>query len=63
MKTEYFPMSMKVGAPVFHAVETERPDVVATDCPRAGIQIRQGTGQVPKHPIQVFAEAYGLRDL
>ncbi len=63
MKTEYFPMSMKVGTPVFAAVEAERPDVVATDCPLAGIQIRQATGQVSKHPIQVFAEAYGLRDL
>ncbi len=63
MKTEYFPMSMKVGTPVFAAIEAERPDVVATDCPLAGIQIRQGTGQVAKHPIQVFAEAYGLRDL
>jgi glycerol-3-phosphate dehydrogenase subunit C len=63
MKTEYFPMSMKIGAPVFAAVAAEQPDVVATDCPLAGIQIRQGTGKVPKHPIQVFAEAYGLRDL
>ena len=63
MKTEYFPMSMKIGAPVFAAVEAERPDVVATDCPLAGIQIQQGTGVKPRHPIQVFAEAYGLRDL
>ena len=45
MKTEYFPMSMKIGAPVFAAVEAEKPDVVATDCPLAGLQIRQGTGR------------------
>ena len=63
MKTEYFPMSMKYGSPVFAAVAAERPDVVATDCPLAGVQIHQGTGQRPKHPIQVVAEAYGLRDL
>jgi glycerol-3-phosphate dehydrogenase subunit C len=63
MKTEYFPMSMKIGAPVFAAVEAERPDVVATDCPLAGIQIRQGTGRTPKHPIQIVAEAYGLSNL
>jgi len=42
-------------------VEAERPDRVATDCPLAGIQIRQGTGKTPKHPIQIVAEAYGLR--
>jgi Fe-S oxidoreductase len=62
MKTEYFPLSMKVGKPVFDAVEIERPDRVATDCALAGIQIRQGTGKTPKHPIQIVAEAYGLRD-
>ncbi len=62
MKTEYFPLSMKVGQPVFDAVLAERPDRVATDCPLAGLQIRQGTGKTPKHPIQIVAEAYGLRD-
>jgi glycerol-3-phosphate dehydrogenase subunit C len=62
MKTEYFPLSMKFGRPVFDAVERERPDRVATDCALAGIQIRQGTGRTPKHPIQIVAEAYGLRD-
>lgn len=63
MKTEYFPMSMTFAAPVFAAVEAEQPDVVATDCPLAGVQIRQGTGKVAKHPIQIVADAYGLRDL
>ena len=63
MKTEYFPLSMKVGRPVFEAIEREMPDRVATDCPLAGVQIRQGTGRTTKHPIQIVAEAYGLRDL
>ncbi len=62
MKTEYFPLSMKVGAPVFSSVERERPDAVATDCPLAALQIRQGTGKTAKHPIQIVAEAYGLTD-
>lgn len=62
MKTEYFPLSMKIGKPVFDAVSAEHPDRVATDCPLAGLQIRQGTGKTPKHPIQIVAEAYGLRD-
>jgi glycerol-3-phosphate dehydrogenase subunit C len=62
MKTEYFPLSMKIGKPVFDEIQRERPDRVATDCPLAGIQIRQGTGKAPKHPIQIVAEAYGLRD-
>ncbi len=62
MKTEYFPISMKFGRPVFDAVARENPDRVATDCALAGVQIRQGTGKTPKHPIQIVAEAYGLRD-
>ncbi len=62
MKTEYFPISMRFGRPVFDAVARENPDRVATDCALAGVQIRQGTGKTPKHPIQIVAEAYGLRD-
>ncbi len=60
MKTEYFPLSMKVGEPVFQQVAQARPDTIATDCPLAGIQIRQGTGRTAKHPVQILAEAYGL---
>ena len=60
MKTEYFPMSMKVGEPVFDAVKAARPDTIATDCPLAGLQIRQGTERTPKHPVVILAEAYGL---
>jgi glycerol-3-phosphate dehydrogenase subunit C len=60
MKTEYFPLSMRVGAPVFREVAEARPDTIATDCPLAGLQIRQGTGRSAKHPVQILAEAYGL---
>ena len=60
MKKEYFPISMGIGAPVFEEIRQSQPDVVATDCPLAGIQIRQGTGRMPKHPIQILADAYGL---
>ena len=60
MKTEYFPLSMRIGAPVFEEVRKHNPDAVASDCPLAALQIRQGTGRTPKHPIQIVAEAYGL---
>jgi len=58
MKTEYFPMSMEVGRKVFDAVEKAGADVVASDCPLAGIQIRQGTGVAVRHPIEIFADCY-----
>ena len=60
MKKEYFPMSMEIGRPLFAAVEAASADVVATDCPLAAIQIRQGAGVRPRHPIQILAECYGL---
>jgi glycerol-3-phosphate dehydrogenase subunit C len=60
MKKEYFPLSMAIGEPVFQQVREMRPDRVSTDCPLAGLQIRQGTGRTAKHPVEILAEAYGL---
>jgi Fe-S oxidoreductase len=59
-KREYFDLSMKVAEPLFAAVREARPDHVATDCPLAGLQITQGTGLRPRHPIRLLADAYGL---
>jgi len=60
-KTEYFELSMKVAAPLFDAVRSGAP-TVATDCPLAALQIAQGTGVEPRHPIEILARAYGLDD-
>jgi Fe-S oxidoreductase len=60
LKTRYFPLSMKLAEPLFRDVAAAGPDRVATDCPLAALQIRQGTGQEARHPIRVLAEAYGL---
>jgi len=35
---------------------------VATDCPLAALQIKQGTGVEARHPIRILAEAYGLAE-
>ena len=59
-KREYYELSMKVAEPLFREVREARPDRVATDCPLAGLQLAQGTGTAPRHPIQILAEAYGL---
>lgn len=59
MKREYFPISMDVGRPAFEAVEASGADVVASDCPLAALQIRQGTGIAVRHPIEIFADCYG----
>ncbi len=60
MKEEYFELSMKYAKKLFDQIEEQKPDVVSTDCPLAGVQIEQGTGRKPLHPIQLVAKAYGL---
>src|SRR5262245_45072756 len=60
MKKEYFELSMKLAGPLFKAVRDAAPDRVATDCPLAGLQIKQGTGMTAQHPVQILADAYGL---
>jgi Fe-S oxidoreductase len=59
-KTQYFHLSMKVAGPLFDAVRADAAPTVATDCPLAALQIAQGTGSEPRHPIQILAHAYGF---
>ena len=37
-----FPISMKIGEPVFKAMDGEDPHVVVSECPLSGLHIRQG---------------------
>jgi Fe-S oxidoreductase len=60
LKKEYFELSMKLAAPLFKGIQEAGPDRVATDCPLAALQIKQGTGMTAQHPIQILADAYGL---
>ena len=60
-KKEYYELSLKVAKPLFDAIAGGAP-TSATDCPLAALQIEQGTGQKPKHPIEVLASAYGLEE-
>jgi len=58
VKKENFEASMKVGKPLFKFLKTEACTV--TDCPLSAVQVQQGTGKKPVHPIVVMARAYGL---
>jgi len=60
MKKEYFELSMKLAEPLFKDVRAAEATRVATDCPLAALQIKQGTGVEARHPIRILAEAYGL---
>ncbi len=59
VKKENFEASMKVGKPLFKFLKTEGACTV-TDCPLSAIQVQQGTGKKPVHPIVIMARAYGL---
>jgi Fe-S oxidoreductase len=58
MKAEYFRESMKWGKKAFDGMTNAEPDVMATDCPLAAVQIEQATGTKPIHPIEVLERAY-----
>jgi len=61
-KKEYYELSLKVAKPLFDAITGAGAPTAATDCPLAALQIEQGTGEKPKHPIEVLASAYGLEE-
>ena len=65
-KTEFFPLSMTIAKKAVRAIEQAPADLVASDCPLAGLQLDQAGagahvgGQAAKHPIQIVRDAYGL---
>ena len=66
-KTEFFPLSMLIAQKAVRTIEQASTDLVASDCPLAGLQLNQAgamahAGNRPtKHPIQIVRDAYGLR--
>ena len=65
-KVEFFPLSMKIAQKAVRMVEQAPADLVASDCPLAGLQLDQAGavahagGRSSQHPIQIVRDAYGL---
>jgi Fe-S oxidoreductase len=65
-KTEFFPLSMLIAKKAIRAIEQAPADLVASDCPLAGLQLDQAGamahvgGRPSQHPIQIVRDAYGL---
>jgi Fe-S oxidoreductase len=65
-KTEFFSLSMKIAGKAVRAIEQQPADLVASDCPLAGLQLDQAGasahagGRAARHPIQIVRDAYGL---
>ncbi len=58
LKKDYHELSLKVGSKLFDGIKSAEANVVATDCSLAALQIEQGTGLRPVHPIEVVWAAY-----
>ena len=66
VKVESFDASMKIGRPVFRAMQQPDPDFISSDCPIAGRHIMQGIREQggsraeKAHPLTLLRMAYGL---
>jgi glycerol-3-phosphate dehydrogenase subunit C len=69
---ENFETALKVGKPVARQANKSGARYVSSECPLAGLHIRQGmeklggaepaAGGAAPHPIELFARAYGLAE-
>lgn len=67
MFTKNFDVGIKVGKPAGRALAKDDPAHVVSECPLAGVHIRQVIEAIPApvpdrvgHPIELFARAYGF---
>jgi glycerol-3-phosphate dehydrogenase subunit C len=58
MKSEFFEESLQVAEGAAKRVEAAEADVVSSDCPLAGLQLRQKTGRPVFHPVKILRAAY-----
>ncbi len=65
-KKESSRLSMKIAGKAVRVIQQAPADLVATDCPLAGLQLDQAGasghvgGKAARHPIQIVRDAYGL---
>lgn len=59
-KQEFFDLSQKVARRMTEQFARRRGTTPCSDCALAGLQIAEGAGQEPLHPVEVLAQAYGV---
>lgn len=62
LRKENVVMSKKIAKPLMEFVEKKDSELVAGDCNLANTAIKEGTGRMPVHPIQVLSIAYGFEE-
>ena len=58
VKKSTFDISMDIGKPLFENILSSNANITTTDCPTCNLQIQQGTGQSPVHPVSIVQQAY-----
>ncbi|MGL5698565.1 MAG: heterodisulfide reductase-related iron-sulfur binding cluster, partial [Kluyvera sp.] len=56
-KSENYPTSQAIGAPLFAQIEASGADLVITDCETCKWQIEMSTSKRCEHPISLLAQA------
>ena len=62
-KKEYYQLSRKIAEPLCNQMSADQNATMVSDCPLAALQIQDGTGIKPLHPMQVMQQAYGLKEV
>ncbi len=60
MKREFYETSRKCAGKLCGAINRSGADHLASDCMLAGLNMIEGTGRAPQHPIEILRDAYGL---
>jgi glycerol-3-phosphate dehydrogenase subunit C len=60
MKAQYYELGRKYARKLVDEMKSDTYDVVATDCPLAGLRLEQELGRPAVHPVELLNEAYGL---
>jgi glycerol-3-phosphate dehydrogenase subunit C len=62
LKREKYQIGMDVGAGLFEFVRSAGSDLALCDSETCRWQITHGSGVATKHPIEILAEAYGIKN-
>lgn len=60
MKKEYYELSRKYAGKLCRELEEAQAERLVSDCPLAGINVKEELGRAPAHPVEVLRDAYGL---
>jgi len=61
MKTEFYDASRKCSGKLCNAITNANAGRLVSDCMLAGLNMIEGTGCAPSHPIEAMRDAYGMR--